>query len=256
MPFDMGHTWYKCLHMTATDGDFIKPTAQEQRRMNSLINTRTNLCELLNTLISRCGWEGHQIFLLGFSMGAQVALDLAANYRPRLGQDIKQDNITKVTTATGTTDQTTGRQRLGGVVLLSSSLMEEVYLKHLDSQSTAGTAQLFHTPLFISHGSKDQRIPLSLARKYHQYIVNNMIVGGPQSASRESPKTSDRKNKNKTKNKQQPKSDSEVIFKVYPKGHQMVCQQQEVKDLMTFFSERLVLRAIGLENTPGVYQVN
>ena len=156
MPFDLGYTWYTCLDQSA--GDFITPTASETRRTDSLRRTRKSLTELLSSLIDRCGWKSHQLFLLGFSMGAQVALDLAAHW---------QLNSVE-------------RARLGGLVTVSGGLLEEVLLR----ADPRECGHLGTTPVLVTYGLRDERVSVAQARAGFAFLKTRMTTtGGVQTRS-------------------------------------------------------------------------
>merc|ERR1711972_850743 len=75
-----GFTWFT---MYDENFEFIEPTAKEKRRRKSLDKTTELVHELLQTLVSMCGWEPSELFLFGYGQGGVVALDMLM--RPGLG---------------------------------------------------------------------------------------------------------------------------------------------------------------------------
>ena len=61
----------------------IAASAKEERRVRGLLRTRALLSRAIDALL-RIGWPQEGIFLLGFSAGAQVAVDLALHFRSSL----------------------------------------------------------------------------------------------------------------------------------------------------------------------------
>jgi predicted esterase len=199
-----GFTWYRAFE---ADGNPITPTPTERRRLTDLRRLRLQLFTLLDNLINKCHWALDRIFLLGFSAGAHVALDLALHYK-----------------------QTSLSRRFGGVILISSSLIEEAFLQG----KVNFTGSFGQTPLLISHGAKDKMIKLSTAEKYFEFLCERRAEE-PQITS---------------EHKDFSLNDKVLMnFKVYPeKGHSMVNSPEEARDLIEFFSFHLALRQISLEN--------
>eukprot|EP00316_Scyphosphaera_apsteinii_P012893 CAMPEP_0119305988 /NCGR_PEP_ID=MMETSP1333-20130426/6845_1 /TAXON_ID=418940 /ORGANISM="Scyphosphaera apsteinii, Strain RCC1455" /LENGTH=229 /DNA_ID=CAMNT_0007309187 /DNA_START=472 /DNA_END=1161 /DNA_ORIENTATION=- len=77
-----GHMWHESFE---SDGQLIRASAGERRRLSSLQQeARTSLQALLK-LLERAGWPAHRVFLLGFAQGAAAALDFALHCGCRLG---------------------------------------------------------------------------------------------------------------------------------------------------------------------------
>ena len=81
VPYHDGYSWHSVFE---SDGNLIEPVAGENRRVESLEQTRKALHALLNEL-RMDGWHLRGTFLLGFGTGAIAALDAAMAYHEPLG---------------------------------------------------------------------------------------------------------------------------------------------------------------------------
>eukprot|EP00808_Paulinella_micropora_P003355 g74559.t1 len=213
LPMDLGWMWFQAFE---ADGFPINPTASEKRRLSSLASTRARLSEFLKTLIRECGWAKERIFLMGFSAGAQTAIAWA----------MQEDSP----------------GRFGGIICISSSLMEEVvaqaeYRKQKGETKRLLPGELGETPVFVTHGTQDARVPLAVAQNHHKLLVQHVASGLSRS------KTSITK------------AEAQVQFRSYRKGHEMINSKEEAKDLVRFFSRHLYLRSAALENMPDIVEV-
>ena len=119
-----GRSWYE---MFEPSGEFISPSAGERRRIASLTNTRKQIDILLGELTAE-GWLLRDIFFMGFSQGAVVAVDVALHRQ----------------------------ERLGGVVAISASVLPEAEMSRLCGSGT---------PILCTHGTKDTSVSISDARQ-------------------------------------------------------------------------------------------
>lgn len=78
LPASMGTAWFQVFDFEDLRNEdlMIRPSASDKRRVSSLRALRHDLQRLL-AAVRVAGWAADRIHLLGFSMGAQVALDLA-----------------------------------------------------------------------------------------------------------------------------------------------------------------------------------
>lgn len=69
-----GFSWFTLL-----DDNFesIEPTPKEKRRRKSLEKVAEKFGELLNMLVTMCGWSADEIFLFGYGQGGTVALEMS-----------------------------------------------------------------------------------------------------------------------------------------------------------------------------------
>lgn len=134
LPFDMGAAWYPAFEQ---DGSLIAEPVppDDRRRAEGLRASRLAVQTLLRGLINRCNWRGSELFLLGFSQGGLVALDVATH---------------------------TATPPLGGSVGLSCMclLPEQDALRDGRAEQSA-----LRSPLISMHGALDETVPLSLARE-------------------------------------------------------------------------------------------
>ena len=120
LPADLdGYMWHDSFD---DEGDLLPAEAC------NLANARASLQALLS-MLERCGWPSHRVFLLGFMQGGQVALDLALHLSVRLG----------------------------GVVSVCGHLAPE--------QLTPPLVPSLQTPLLVITGTNDESTPLAAARR-------------------------------------------------------------------------------------------
>ncbi len=112
---------------------------------------------------------------------------------------------------------------LGGVVAISSSVLEEHMFPENKITATTKKPQ---TPMLITHGRRDHAIPINTARQQFEFL---RALYGNESAL--------------------------VQFKEFDKGHEMVNSQQEMREVMKFFAEHLVLRSVALENREDLIEI-
>mmetsp|Transcript_16422 Transcript_16422/g.28450 ORF Transcript_16422/g.28450 Transcript_16422/m.28450 type:complete len:286 (+) Transcript_16422:13-870(+) len=127
LPLNMGYTWFPAFE---PDGELIIYSPGERRRLDGLSETRKRMEGLIENLLQR-GWRSKNIFLLGFSQGGTVALDLVCN----------------------------SSHPLGGVVAVAATLLEEQLRSGVPSRPSKRDS-----PVLLLHGSHDSVVPLSLAR--------------------------------------------------------------------------------------------
>lgn len=69
-----GFSWHDVLDESF---DFIRPTAQECRRLSSIEVSCALMVELIQiALVDACGWRPSEIFLFGYGQGGSLALDM------------------------------------------------------------------------------------------------------------------------------------------------------------------------------------
>lgn len=130
-----GFMWFPSFD--ATTGDVLPPTA------SGLAAVRRRLGRLVS-MLERCGWPPHRVFLFGFSQGGVVALDFAL--RCPVG-------------------------RLGGVVSVCGHLPPEL------APSPSSGAVSVQTPILVVAGTHDERMSLSAARRSFEKLRDSMGGG-------------------------------------------------------------------------------
>lgn len=119
-----GFSWFTML-----DDDFesIQPAPKERRRRKSLDKVTGLFGDLLQTLVSMCGWSPGELFLFGYGQGGTVALETLL--RPGLGRS------------------------LGGVVGIATSLLPE------RKEKQGSTADAASPPsVLLIHGDCDPQV--------------------------------------------------------------------------------------------------
>ncbi|KAL6062921.1 N-lysine methyltransferase smyd2 [Balamuthia mandrillaris] len=233
LPLDCGHAWYPYFE---DDGTPIKPMQDaNRRRWNGLLDSVCELTLVLRVLHNKYGWPFNRIFLLGFSQGAVVAVNLALCHYSNQQQ---HGHLEK------------GRL-LGGVVAISDSLLEEQLMEpellHWrnveDYPSPARIAERKEvpmSPMLITHGKDDEMHPIAKAREKVRLLRNTFY---PQQRAEG------------TKSEKEEEWNG-LVWREYPgKGHQMPNSEVEGRDLMTFFSKHLYLRNVALEQMKGLVEL-
>jgi predicted esterase len=144
LPFgDMGSGWLPAFE---EDGSLISEPVQmgDRRRVTALRASRRQLVSLLRSLVERCNWKGSELFLLGFSQGGTVAVDIATHSRQLV---------------------------LGGVVGISCACVLDE-----DSDSEAEGTAAGH--LLTMHGTRDEVVPISLARATRDKLGVRLAAAG------------------------------------------------------------------------------
>jgi predicted esterase len=165
------------------------------RRLEGLLKVRRSMLNLLSQLENH--WQSSKIFFLGFSQvqpksqnltlkGASVAIDVALH----------------------------AKNRIGAVIAISDSVLDE-YTRSTESHRN-------DVPILITHGTKDERLPLKTAKSKFLWLKNIC---------------------------------NKAEWKEYNKGHQMISSPEEMRDLLKFLSEYLHLRNIALENQSDVIEI-
>lgn len=77
-----GRMWHESFE---ADGELIRASAFERRRLNSLKHQGRASLQALLMRLQRAGWPAHRLFLLGYAQGGTVALDFALHCGCRLG---------------------------------------------------------------------------------------------------------------------------------------------------------------------------
>lgn len=193
LPFGLdGYSWFDSFE---SDGNLIPGVNEERRRRMSMTATTSQVNNFLKSLINSCGWASNRIFLFGFSQGARVAIDVARH--------------------------NTLEGRLGGVIAVSSCLLEE---EGLSVTPNMFTQKLKDTPIMITHGTQDDRIPMDVAKR-HAHMLKSFMGGNM------------------------------VEMKEYKKGHAMVQSKKEAGDLHKFFASHLYLRDLAMEKHPDIVEL-
>lgn len=117
-----------------------------------------------------------------------------------------------------------GRGRLGGLVGISGGLVDEEMLPNITVDPINSSAAL-QTPMIFTHGQKDTMVPLAKAREKFNCL------------------------KSKVPNH------SKLNMFEFPKTHDMVNSPEEMRVIMKFFASTLYLRALGIEQMPGVVEI-
>jgi predicted esterase len=120
----------------------MQATPGEARRTSSLATTTALLLQLLEQLTGKAGWQARQIHLFGFSQGGTAALQLARQYKGRLGSVVavagsllpEDADMIKAGSSAATSWQAAGDAR---------------------RSSAAGAVQQERTPVLITHGDRD-----------------------------------------------------------------------------------------------------
>ena len=95
-------------------------------------------------------------------------------------------------------------------------------------QSSSATLVAEGPDVFVTHGTRDSRVPIEQARKAFAALQ----------------RTAKRRYR-----------ECAVSFQEYKKGHEMISGKAEAKDLMAFFAKNLHLRNVALERDPSVVEV-
>lgn len=113
-----------------------------------------------------------------------------------------------------------GDKRLGGVVAVSDSLLEEEVL------AFPAVSRMRQAPMLITHGRRDSMVGIGDARRHlahlRAYYQNKELVQ----------------------------------WREYDKGHEMIKSKEEMQDVMAFFSDHLVLRSVALEQRDDLVEVS
>eukprot|EP01086_Lenisia_limosa_P007864 TRINITY_DN28262_c0_g1_i1.p1 TRINITY_DN28262_c0_g1~~TRINITY_DN28262_c0_g1_i1.p1 ORF type:complete len:275 (+),score=46.36 TRINITY_DN28262_c0_g1_i1:109-825(+) len=174
-----------------------------RKQMHGLQTTAALLCTLIETMTGpKYGWEPQNIFLLGFSQGALVALWATLAYPIRLGGVICV------------------RDLLPNIIV---TLDEKKRPQQLRKQKAAPT------PLLYLVGRNDERIPQKLAESHFYYLRDSF------------------KNSHPTM--------SDVFMHVSDAKHEMIASEEEMREVMSFLSERMHRRLIALEDNPEFIEV-
>jgi len=123
---DLGWTW---LPGFDEQGGLLPDGCAAQ--VESLAQLRTRFAALLQTLQDSHGWARRDVYVLGFSQGGTVALDLALNVAP---------------------------PALGGVVSVSGGPFA-CHAEATPRTGTGGSADQEVTPLLLTLGARDGRVP-------------------------------------------------------------------------------------------------
>ncbi|KAG8470922.1 hypothetical protein KFE25_009343 [Diacronema lutheri] len=148
LPFEMGSGWYAAFEQ---DGSPIAEPARpgDRRRAEGLRASRIAVQTVLRGLVDRCNWRPSELFILGFSQGGTVALDVATH---------------------------SASPPFGGAVGLSSAclLAEQDGCKDGRSEQTA-----LRAPLLSLHGTLDEVVPITLSRATHDALRARLAAAPP-----------------------------------------------------------------------------
>ncbi|CAM9542617.1 unnamed protein product, partial [Chrysoparadoxa australica] len=70
---DLGYCWHESFD---SQGELIRPTRGENRRSKTLCEAVDQLCEVMDAMVTKAGWEWSQMFGLGFSQGGCALMAL------------------------------------------------------------------------------------------------------------------------------------------------------------------------------------
>lgn len=142
MPLPCGISGSSWVATFEDDGSLLERTLKpgDRRRLDGLTRTRSALLELV-TVLERCNWRRSELFLLGFSQGADVALDLATR---------------------------TPAPTLGGVVGLSCAC---VLAEDRVDREPVGSGPRAATPILTMHGSADDVVTIERAREGAEFLA-------------------------------------------------------------------------------------
>ena len=223
LPFECGYSWYPIFE---ENGEMIRPTKKETRRLFGLQKSRKAIVKLISRLINDFGYSAENIFLFGYSQGGVVCVDFLLNY-------MAEKELEKITS-------------FGGCVAIADSVIEEYLLLYgnnvlnrnnnselvdqnfpflLRNQNNNLSTEL--TPLFLSVGEKDDRISINQSHQKHQFLLSIYSIY---------------------------QSENRIKFFQFPKGHQMINSQEEAKEMHKFFSDNMILRTPSLDSLSEVYQ--
>jgi predicted esterase len=167
LPLDLGHCWYPLLDDAY---NFIEPNISNKTRMRGLQRSLKALCSLILNVMS-AGMRRSRIFLMGYVQGGITATNLALQWHSLVRQTSSMYDDPD--------------SRFAGVITMGSCLLEEQLLQcqqqqnqllhsqdsdsdsnsHVCPESMTTTIRDESTPLFVTHGSRYQGVPLSMARK-------------------------------------------------------------------------------------------
>lgn len=146
LPLDMGAAWYPAFEQDGTP--LVEPVRPgDRRRVEGVRASRIAIQTLIRGLVCRCNWRASDVFIMGFSQGGLVAMDV------------------------GTHVATPGP--LGGVVGLSCAclLPEQDALSERRKEESA-----LQAPMLSLHGTQDDVVPLSLARSTRDVMRERIAV--------------------------------------------------------------------------------
>ncbi len=131
LPFDLGYTWFE--EMDYNNGEKLKNN--DLRRLSSLENASDKIDRLIDEIISSDQWIAERIFLLGFSAGACVAMNLCYNRSQR------------------------GKRALGGAVCIKGGLYG-----HMNNSKDCNK-RMEHTPILLMGGECDENYTVGMLNK-------------------------------------------------------------------------------------------
>eukprot|EP00466_Bigelowiella_natans_P007677 jgi/Bigna1/71301/fgenesh1_pg.15_\ len=163
IPLDMGYQWFESFE---PDMNLIQPKKGEKRRIRSLQKSRSILHDAIGAIRATFNLPLSRIFLFGFSQGGIVCVDTALN--PPLGTYYDDNTLNVQRGLSG---------RIGGVIAVSSSLLEEFEEaaegeeeeeegkrgegRGANDSNGEAKKQIEHirrsTPFLITHGTLDRR---------------------------------------------------------------------------------------------------
>jgi predicted esterase len=189
--FDLGYEWYDSFD---EEGALM---VNSPMRLMELARVRQSFQGMFTSLIEKCQWSYSNIILLGFSQGATVALDIALNW---------ENNIP-----------------LAGVIAISDSIVDEAIQECKEKSKSINNAKVM-APIFITHGSEDDTVPLERAREKKNFLIEQL-------------------------------GKDKIVWKEYRKGHQMISSEKEAKELMEFIAPKIKVRSIALEQQEGLIEI-
>lgn len=181
LPFSSGWCWFPIFDSA---NEFIEPTTQDITRLSGLKKSRRAIFKVLESLLNN-GWETKNIFFLGFSQGANAALDVALHSR------------------------VLDANPFGGVALIADSIFDEALIRgFVEPYPEKNKFPAVLPPVFISHGIRDQRVPLLKAKEKYQLLTSVYKADNAKS----------------------------LEFHTFDKCHQMISSKQEAEMLFKFLA--------------------
>ena len=182
LPFHSGWSWFP---MFDGNSDLITPSEGDNKRLAGLTRTRKWVIRLLQNLIQQYQWVEENVFLIGFSQGAATAIDL-----------VFHSGLTK---------------SLGGVLCISDSILDEALFQNF-VEAYPEKSETPLPPVLITHGEKDHRVPIQVAKDKAMKLQELYAEHG---------------------------SKSTISLESFEKGHQMVASKAELSAIIQFFMKNM-----------------
>jgi predicted esterase len=221
LPFGLGYTWFEEMDYKTT-GQTLD--INDTKRIHSLHHASENIDYLIDQLIHNDqGWIPERIFLLGFSAGAYLAMNVCYNQMQR------------------------GKRPLGGVICIAGGIKgvtNDLKLNTNDTNSNLNDINSNSTPLLLMGGSNDKIYSTTMfkadAKLYSQLSSCN-------SNNKKNNSTNSSRSKNDYDYDYNHDQDIVKIHIQPGKGHGMVNQKEEIQCMMQFFADNMVRRMIAMK---------